>query len=103
MRGVAKWASRVAPFLAVFVVLTAVSAWADDPPQARAQPPGGLTAQIRLEPPGGLTAQARLHPPDGLTAEARIQPPAGGPIPDQPSLFDMIMFWLQSRLSVPHG
>jgi hypothetical protein len=61
MRDVSKWASRVAPLLAVFLLLGVASAWAaepplpTDPPQARAQPPVGLTAQARMNPPVGVT------------------------------------------------
>jgi hypothetical protein len=112
MRGVSKWASRVAPLLAVFLVLGAAGAWADDaptlptdPPQARLGPPGGVAAQARVSPPVGLapaddgTAQARMQPPVGTTA--RLQPPGGAP--DRMSVFDMLMIWLQSRISIPNG
>lgn len=101
MRGVSRRASRVAPLFAVFLIFTAVGAWAGetsspptDPPQIRLQPPVGVTTQARLNPPVGVTAQARMNPPVGVTA--RLGPPVGAP------LFDLILFWLQSRLSVPH-
>jgi len=123
MRGVSRWASRVTPLLAV-CLLVAASAWADepplptDPPQARLQPPGGVSSQARLQPPGGIAppppdapTQARISPPGGLTTQARINPPVGGaarlnpPVgaPDQMSLMDMILIWLQSRISIPNG
>lgn len=101
MRGVSRRASRVAPLLAVFLVLAAAGAWAGepptDPPQARLDPPGGVSAQARLDPPGGVATQARLAPPVGGTA--RATPPGGAPM----TLTDMILMWLQSRLSVPNG
>ena len=104
MRGVSRWASRVAPLLAVFLVLTSWSVWAEeppapptDPPEARMNPPVGVTAQARMQPPVGVTAQARLGPPVGETTQARMQPPVGL------TLMDIIRLWLQSRLSVPNG
>ena len=125
MRGVSRWGSRGTPLLAVFLVLTAGSAWPDelpptptDSPQARVNPPGGVTTQARVEPPVGIappppdaTPQVRLQPPGGVTTQARLEPPVGvtarmnPPVgaPDQLSLFDMILIWLQSRLSIPHG
>jgi len=110
MRGVSRWASRVAPLLAVFLVLGAAGAWADeapapptDPPQARLGPPVGVTAQARLGPPVGIapppppdgSEQARASPPVGV--QARMQPPVGG------TWTDMILLWLQSRISIPNG
>jgi hypothetical protein len=109
MRGVSKWASRVAPLLAAFLVLGAVNASADDaptlpidPPQARVSPPVGVATQARVSPPVGIappppdaTTQARLGPPVG--AQARMQPPVGV------TWTDMILIWLQSRLSIPNG
>jgi hypothetical protein len=118
MRGVSRWASRVAPLLAVFLVLGAVSAWAEDapalptdPPQARLGPPGGVTAQARLQPPSGIappsppdeTTQARVQPPVGVSTNARLGPPVGAPTPGDPSLLDILLTWLQSRLTIPHG
>jgi hypothetical protein len=111
MRGVSRWASRVAPLLAVFVVLTAVNTWADepptlptDPPQGRIEPPVGITAQGRIEPPVGIappppdtTSQARVNPPVGVSTQARLQPPGGV------TLAEMILIWLQSRISMPNG
>jgi hypothetical protein len=110
MRGVSRWASRVAPLLAVFVVFAAADAWADEPlltnpPQARLGPPGGVAAQARVSPPVGIapppppdaTTQARLNPPVG--GAARMSPPVGAPM----TLADMILMWLQSRISVPNG
>jgi len=106
MRGVLRWTSCITPLLAVFFVLAAASAWADEP-QARANPPVGVTTQARLEPPVGiappppdLTPQARASPPVGVTA--RMNPPVGAPTPDQ-SLYDTILLWLQSRISIPNG
>jgi hypothetical protein len=98
----------------VFLVFGA-SAWADelpappDPPEARINPPVGVTTQARINPPVGIappddeTAQARLQPPGGVTPQARLNPPVGTPTPDQLSLFDMILIWLQSRISIPNG
>ena len=118
MRGVSRWASRVAPLLAAFLVLGAVGAWAEepptpptDPPQARLGPPGGVSAQARLGPPGGIapppppdaTTEARVQPPVGVSTQARVAPPVGSPTPGQASLFDMILIWLQSRISIPNG
>ena len=101
MRGVSRWASRVAPLLAGFVVFGA-SAWADeppagppDPPQARINPPVGVSSQSRMQPPVGITPP----PPPATTPQARLKPPDGAPM----TLADMILMWLQSRLSVPNG
>ena len=113
MRGVSRWASRVTPLLAVFLVLTAAGAWADepptpptDPPGARMQPPGGLTAQARMKPPDGVTTQSRIQPPVGIApapsdppAQARLNPPGGTPM----TLAQMFLLWLQSRISIPPG
>jgi len=116
MRGVSRWASRVAPLLAAFLVLGAASAWAEEPataptgpPQARVQPPVGVSSQSRLQPPVGIapptppdpTTQARLEPPVGVSTQARVQPPVGAP--DPMSLYDRILLWLQSRISIPNG
>lgn len=109
MRGVSKWASHAAPLFAVFLVFTA-AVWADepqtlptDPPQARLNPPSGVTSQARLNPPSGSptppedeTAQSRMQPPVGVTSQARINPPVG--TPDPTSLLDLILLWLQSSL-----
>ena len=96
MRGVSRWASHVAPLLAVFVVLAAANAWAEEPPTGPpTEPPGA-----RMSPPGGLTTQARMQPPGGLTTQARMNPPGGTP---EPSLIETLLIWLQSRLSVPNG
>jgi hypothetical protein len=118
MRGVSRWASRVAPLLAAFLVLGAASAWADDaptpptdPPQARLGPPVGVTAQARLGPPVGIapppppdaTTEARAQPPVGVITYARASPPVGAPTGGQESLLDMIVSWLQSRISIPNG
>jgi hypothetical protein len=82
MRGVSRWASRVAPLLAVFLVFAAAGAWADEPPTPPTAPP-----------------QARVQPPGGVTSQARMQPPGGAPM----TLTEMLLIWLQSRLSVPNG
>ena len=110
MRGVSSWTARVAPLLAAFLVLGAASAWAEDPPPApidppgaRMNPPGGLSTQARLGPPVGVSVEARMQPPGGVTEQARMSPPVGAPTSAEPSLFDAIRTWLQSRLSVPHG
>ena len=78
MRGVSRWA----PLLAVFLVLTAGSTWAGETQTPPTNPP-----EARIQPPGGLTSQARLNPPGGRPM----------------TLAEMILIWLQSRLSVPHG
>ena len=78
MRGVSRWASRVAPLLAVFVVLTAGAAWAEEPP----------------DPP-----QARMNPPVGVSSQARLNPPSGAPM----TFTEVILMWLQSRISIPNG
>jgi len=116
MRGVSRWASRVAPLLAAFLVLGAASAWAEEPPApptgppaARMNPPVGVATQARLGPPVGIapptppdaTTQARVQPPVGVSTQARAQPPVGAP--DPMSLYDSILLWLQSRISIPNG
>lgn len=88
MRGV------VAPLLAVFLVFTAAGAWADETQTPPTDPPGA-----RMKPPDGVTAQARLNPPSGVTVQARMNPPVGAPM----TLKEMILLWLQSRLTIPHG
>jgi hypothetical protein len=117
MRGVSRWASRVAPLIAAFLVLGAASAWAEepptpptDPPEARMQPPVGVMTYARASPPVGIappppdgTEQARLGPPVGVSTNARLNPPVGAPAPGDPSLLDTILIWLQSRISVPNG
>lgn len=110
MRGVSRRALRVAPLLAVFLVLTAANAWAGetqtpptDPPEARASPPVGVSTHARASPPVGIapppppdtTTQARAQPPVGV--QTRVQPPVGG------TWTDMILMWLQSRISIPNG
>jgi hypothetical protein len=110
MRDVSRWASRVTPLVAVFIVLAAGSAWAGetqtpptDPPEARMQPPGGVATQAHMQPPVGI---APPPPPDG-TSQARLDPPVGGQWRLQPpvgvTLMETILMWLQSRLSIPHG
>lgn len=119
MRGVSRWASRVAPLLAVFVVLGVSAAWAGetqspptDPPQSRLQPPVGV--QSRLQPPVGIAPpppepapQARAQPPVGV--QSRLQPPVGGTARLGPpggaptTLTEMILMWLQSRISISNG
>jgi hypothetical protein len=99
----------------VLLVLTAAGAWADeaapptDPPQARLEPPVGVTTQARMQPPVGIappddgtTTKARVSPPVGVTPQVRLNPPSGAPTPDHLSLLDMIMIWFQSRISVPN-
>lgn len=110
MRGVSRWASHVAPLLAAFLVLVAASAWADDaptlptdPPQARLGPPGGVAAQARVAPPVGVATNARAAPSVGVSTQARMNPPVGAPTSGQVSMFEMILTWLQSRISIPNG
>jgi hypothetical protein len=98
MRGLSRWVSRVAPLLAVFLVLAAAGAWAGeaptpptDPPQARLGPPGGVSAQARVAPPVGIAP-----PPPDATPQARASPPVGAPISGQVPLLDTILIWLQS-------
>lgn len=73
-------------------------------------PPVGVTTYARASPPVGIappppdaTMQARLNPPVGVTTHARINPPVGTPTHGDPSLLDMLLIWLQSRLSIPNG
>jgi hypothetical protein len=86
MRGVSRWASRVAPLLAALLVLGAAGAWADEAPTPPTDPP-----QARLGPPVGVTSEARMKPPDGLTAHAPM------------TFAQMFLLWLESRLTIPHG
>ncbi|MEA2489613.1 MAG: hypothetical protein QOH21_1405 [Acidobacteriota bacterium] len=99
MRGVSRWASRVAPLLAVLLVFTASGVRAEgaatpptDSPQARLGPPGGVTTQARLQPPSGIMPP----PPLDDTTQARVSPPVGAPTSIQVSLLNMIRIWLQS-------
>jgi len=98
MRGVSRWASRVAPLLAAFLVLGAASAWAEEPPTPPTDPP-----EARMQPPVGVMTYARLGPPGGVSTNARLNPPVGAPAPGDLSLLDMMLIWLQSRISVPNG
>lgn len=107
MRGVSRWVSHVALLLAVSLIFGA-AAWAGEAPppptnplEWRLNPPGGVAAQARMQPPAGVATQARMNPPVGAPAQARMQPPGGAPVPM--SLTDMILLWLQSRISVPNG
>lgn len=117
MRGVSRWASRVAPLLAAFLVLGVASAWAEepatlptDPPQARVAPPVGVTTNARVAPPVGIappppdtTTQARAQPPVGVSTNARLNPPVGGETSRELTLYEMFLTWLQSRISIPNG
>ena len=111
MRGVSRWARRVAPLLAVFVVFGVSAAWADDPPaptdppQARLNPPVGVAAQARVAPPVGVTPAMR---PGRVMPQARLNPPVGTPTPDpepegEEPLLASWLTWLQSRISIPNG
>jgi hypothetical protein len=83
-----------------------------DPPEARIQPPGGLTSQARIQPPSGVTSQARIKPPSGdPTAAARITPPGGAPQNDarigppsgvtgEPGFFELVLDWLRSQARI---
>jgi hypothetical protein len=56
MRGVFGKASRVGALATLLIVGTAASAdGLVDPPQARLQPPVGVTSQARVQPPVGVT------------------------------------------------
>jgi hypothetical protein len=66
---------------------------------ARVAPPVGIAPP----PPPDATTQARAQPPVGVSTQARMNPPVGAPTPGQVSLFDMIVNWLQSRISIPNG
>lgn len=89
MRGVStKWVRVVLAALVLSVPVWADEAPPTDPPQARIQPPVGVTSQWRVQPPVGVTSQARM------------QPPVGAP---ESSLFALVKLWLKSRLSVPNG
>ena len=103
MRGVFRGVSRGAAVVAAFFVLVGPVAWADDPPaptdppQARLQPPVGITTQARLQPPVGSPTQG------GVTPQARLQPPVGGSAERDRNLVELMMTWLRSRLSPPIG
>jgi hypothetical protein len=107
MRGVSSGASRVAPLLAVFLVFVVAGAWADEPPagpptdspQARMSPPVGVSTQARVAPPVGIAPP----PPPDATTQARANPPVRALTRGQVSLFDMMLMWLQSRISIPNG
>lgn len=98
MRGVSRRTSHVALFLAVFLILGSSEAWAadapppTDPPQHRINPPVGVATQWRLNPPGGIAPPPPVPTP-------QVRPGSPGSV----KLTDMILIWLQSRLSVPHG
>jgi hypothetical protein len=87
MQSVFRSVSRGAALVAIVLFIAAPMLYADDfnpnqPPEARMQPPGGLTIQGRMQPPIGWTEpppplDARGQPPIGLAPEARIQPPGG--------------------------
>jgi hypothetical protein len=62
------------------------------------QPPVGVTTYARASPPVGIAP-----PPADATTQARAQPPVGAPAPGDESLLDMLLTWLQSRISIPHG
>lgn len=96
--------ARGAAFLILLVALTAVPAFADDPP------PGTEPMERRLQPPVGIASQAeeasdrRLRPPMGVASEGRIQPPGGITDPEEPpSVWELFLVWLQSRIHVPVG
>ena len=110
MRGVSRWASRVAPLVAAFVVFGAARAWAEEPPAPPTEPPGarmnppvGVSTQAPMQPPVGVSTQARLNPPVGVITYARASPPVGAPTAGQVSLLDLLLTWLRSRISIPHG
>lgn len=104
MRGVSRWWAAAALAMAL-VALLAPGAYAEDepspfdPPQARIQPPTGVTADARIRPPTGDEAQARIRPPSGDETQARIQPPSG--IATQ--AFELVLLWLRARIGVPVG
>lgn len=75
MRSVSVRARRGIALLILLVAVTAVPAFADDPP------PG-------TEPP-----QARIQVPVGATSQAE----------EPPSLWDLFLEWLQARIQVPVG
>ena len=84
---------RVAVVVAVLMLASPV--WA-----GRVQPPVGGAEESRIQPPVGDTGEARLQPPGGVASQSRLQPPVGSP---QPTVFQRIQLWLQSRISVPNG
>ena len=104
MRGVVRGVTRGATVVAALFILVGPAAWADDPPaptdppQARLQPPVGITTQARLQPPVGSPAA-----PAGVTPQARLQPPVGGSAERDRGFVELMMSWLRSRISPPIG
>jgi hypothetical protein len=120
MRPISTAYARGLALLAFVAVVLNPGAYADDatrpldPPQARINPPIGVSSQARIHPPGGVTSQSRILPPGGEpTQAARINPPGGEPAPaarikpptGEPSLFELLLEWLraQARIHPPIG
>jgi len=75
MRSVSVRAQHGLALLILLVLITAVPAFADDPP------PG-------MEPP-----QARITIPVGVASQAE----------EPPSVWDLFLVWLQARITIPVG
>ena len=93
-----------AALLILLVAVTTVSAFADD------QPPGTEAPERRMQPPVGVaseaeeTPQRRLGPPVGVASEGRIHTPPGVTDPEEPpSVWELFLVWLQSRIHIPVG
>jgi hypothetical protein len=75
-----------AALLILLVAVTPVSAFEDDPP------------------PGTEAPERRLRPPVGVVSEGHIQPPVGITDPEEPpSVWELFLVWLQTRIHVPVG
>ena len=75
MRSVSLRARRGIALLILLVAVTAVPAFADDPP------------------PGTEAPQARITIPVGVTSQAE----------EPPSVWDLFLVWLQARIQIPVG
>lgn len=74
MRSVSVRARRGLALLILLIAVTAVPAFAGDPPSGTADP------------------QGRIHVPNGLTAEE-----------EPPSIWELFLVWLQGRIHTPGG
>lgn len=81
MGNLARGAWRRAVLVAAVVLLTV-------------QPGPAAGQSIPVDPP-----EARVQPPVGVTAQARVQPPVGS----DRSFAKLVMTWLRARISIPNG
>ncbi len=72
MRSVSERARRGVALLILLAVVTAVPAFADDPP------------------PAPVVLEGRIHVPGGLTDEQ-----------EPPSVWELLLVWLQGRIHIP--